>query len=344
LGRGEAMIGPWRRIQVGAIILAGVFSIAVIGYRSFGGYDWMGAIWMVVVTISTTGHAEKSEFGSGMQFFTVLVILFGVTASVYTFSGFFQLVLEGELDRVLGRRRMTRDIQQLSGHVVVCGYGRMGEHLVNDLCGESLPVVVVDSDPKTVDLALADGLLCVLGDATEESMLESVRIRHAKTLVTALPSDADSVFITLTARDMNPSLQIIARAEQRSTEKKLRQAGANRIVMPTIAGAKQMARMITRPGTAHLIDLVNEPDFQDVELDEVRIDSACELVDATLGDVDSLRSHDLLVVAIQRPQRDLIFNPKSDERMRAHDVIMLMGNPVNIQTFRDEIASKTPAN
>jgi voltage-gated potassium channel len=337
------IIGPWRRIQVGAIILISVFAIAVIGYRTLGGYDWIGAVWMVVVTISTTGHAEKSEFGPAMQLFTVLVILFGMTASVYTFSGFFQLVLEGELDRVLGRRRMTRDIQQLSGHVVVCGFGRMGEHLVNDLRGQSLPVVVVDNDPQTVDLAIADGLLCVLGDATEEAMLESVRIRHAKTLVTALPSDADSVFITLTARDMNPSLQIVARAEQRSTEKKLRQAGANRIVMPTIAGAKQMVRMITRPGTAHLIDLVNEPDFQGVELDEVRLDPNCGLVGSTLGDVDALKSHDLLVVAIQRPQQDFIFSPKGDECIRAHDIIMLMGNPLNIQSFREEIGRKTPA-
>ena len=336
------MISPWRRIQVGAIVLVSVFVIAVIGYRTLGGYDWIGAVWMVVVTISTTGHAEKSEFGAGMQLFTVLVILFGMTASVYTFSGFFQLVLEGELDRVLGRRRMTRDIQQLSGHVVVCGFGRMGERLVNDLRGQSLEVVVIDSDPQTVDLAIADGLLCVLGDATEEAMLESVRIRQAKTLVTALPSDADSVFITLTARDMNPTLQIVARAELRSTEKKLRQAGANRIVMPTIAGAKQMVRMITRPGTAHLIDLVNEPDFQDVELDEVQLDPNCELVGSTLGDVDSLKSHDLLVVAIQRPQQDFIFSPRGDECISAHDIIMLMGNPLNIQRFRDEIARKTP--
>ncbi len=337
------MIGPWRRIQLGAIILASIFTISVAGYRFLGGYDWIGAVWMVVVTISTTGHAERSGFGPGMQIFTVFVILFGMTASVYTFSGFFQLVLEGELDRVLGRRRMTRDIQQLSGHVVVCGYGRMGEHLVNDLRGQALPVVVVDNDPQTVDLAIADGLLCVLGDATEEAMLESVRVRHAKTLVTALPSDADCVFITLTARDMNPSLQIIARAEQRSTEKKLRQAGANRIVMPTIAGAKQMVRMITRPGTAHLIDLVNEPDFQDVELDEVRIDPTCELVGATLGDIDSLKSHDLLVVAIQRPMQELIFNPKGNARVLADDIIMLMGNPVNIKSFRIEVAGRTPA-
>ncbi len=331
------MTSPWQRIRLGAIVLMSVFVVAVCGYRFLGDYDWIGAIWMVVITISTVGHSEESTFGPGLQVFTILVILLGMTAAVYTFGGFFQLVLEGELDRVVGRRRMTRELQQLSGHIIVCGYGRMGQHLVQDLRHQACPVVVVDNNPDTVDEAVADGLLCVHGDATDEELLESVRIRHAKSLVTSLPSDANSVFITLTARELNPNLQIIARAEQATTEKKLRQAGADRVVMPTVVGAKQMVRMVTRPGTANLIDLVTESSFEDVELDEVEVSPESPLVGMQLRRIKALQELQLLAVAIQRPESGLIFSPGGEVALMAHDVVMLMGHPDNIKNFRSSV-------
>jgi len=254
----------------------------------------------------------------------------------YTFGGLFQLMLAGEMERVIGRRKMTRDLQQLSDHIIVCGFGRMGQHLVEDLSNESQMVVVIDNDFQVVEEAVAQGLLCVAGDATEEELLESVQIRSAKTIVTTLPSDADSVFITLTARNLNPTLQIVARAEHRSTEKKLRQAGADRIVMPTIVGAKQMVRMITRPTTADLIDLVTESSFQDVELDEITIGATSPLAGKRLQDVSLLQNLDLLIVAIKRPEEGLTFNPRSNVLFQSDDTIMVMGHPANIQRFREQ--------
>lgn len=329
------MRSPLQRIRVGAIVLACVFVVAVLGYRYLAGYDWVGAIWMVVITISTVGHGESSGFPPTVQLFTVFVILFGMTASVYTFGGLAQLVLEGELERMIGRRKMTRDLQQLSDHIIVCGYGRMGQHLVADLFKESQPVVVIDIDPQIVDDAVAERRLCVHGDATQEELLNSVHIQSAKALVTTLPSDADSVFITLTARNLNPTLQIVARAEQRSTENKLRQAGANRIVMPTVVGARQMVRMITRPSTAQLIDFVTESTFEDIELDEITIGATSPLVSTQLRDINSVRNLDLLVVAIKRSQDGMTFNPNANVVFEADDTLMVMGHPANIQRLRD---------
>lgn len=330
------MKSPLQRIRIGAIVLACVVVAAVFGYRFIAGYDWIGAIWMVVITISTVGHSETSGLSPGIQIFTVFVILFGMTASVYTFGGLVQLMLEGELERVIGRRKMTRDLQQLSNHIIVCGYGRMGQHLVEDLSNESQVVVVIDNDSLVVEEAVAQGLLCVHGDATEEELLDSVQIRSAKTIVTTLPSDADCVFITLTARNLNPTLQIVARAEHRSTEKKLRQAGANRIVMPTIVGAKQMVRMITRPTTADLIELVTESSFQDVELDEITIGATSPLAGKKLQDVSSLQKLELLIVAIKRPEECFTFNPHGNVLFQSDDTIMVMGHPANIRRFREQ--------
>ncbi len=327
---------PLQRIRRGAIVTVVIFVIAVVGYRFLGGFDWVDAIWMVVITISTVGYGETSQFSPGLQMFTVAVIFFGMSAAAYTFGGFFQLALEGELDRLIGRRRMAQEIDQLRGHVVICGYGRIGQNLANDLRRQGRRLVIVDNDPQKIEEAVVQELLCMQGDATEEELLRSVQLERAQTLVTALPTDAANVFITLTARNLCPSIQIIARAEHQSTEKKLRQAGANRVVMPAIIGARQMVRMITRPSTADLMELVAESSFTDLELDEISISEGARLVGVTVGETEAHRRHRLLVVAIKSAAGEMIFNPDAAYTFQSEDVVMLMGQENDIHRFRNE--------
>ena len=231
---------PLQRIRIGGIVLGIVFILSVLGYRYIGGYEWLAAIWMVVITVSTVGYGESSQLPASVQAMTILLILVGISASVYTFGGLIQLLLEGELEYVLGRRRMTKDIMALSDHTIICGYGRMGENLAQELTSQQRDCVVIDHDPQAIQDAVQHGLLCLLGDATEEETLQNAGLDRASTLVSTFPNDAESVFITLTARNLNASIRIIARAERESTHKKLRQAGADTIVMPTVVGARQM--------------------------------------------------------------------------------------------------------
>ncbi|MEZ6090261.1 MAG: potassium channel family protein [Pirellulaceae bacterium] len=253
---------PLQRIRRGALALLLIVALSVIGFRYFGDYDWIGAVWMVVITISTVGYSEQSNFDPMLKLYTVMVILFGMTAAAYTFGGLFQLIMEGELDRVIGKQRMTRDLNRMKGHTIVCGYGRMGHIMADELTTSGRSVVAIDLDPKVIQDATRENCICWLGDATEEATLLAVGIERATTLIISLPNDAESVFITLTARNLNNKLQIIARAEKQSTEKKLRQAGANKVVLPTIVGAKQMVRLVTRPTTADLMELVSEAPFE----------------------------------------------------------------------------------
>jgi voltage-gated potassium channel len=324
---------PMQRIRFGGVLLTSVFLLATCGYRVLGDFSWSEALWMVVITISTVGYSEGSSLSTGMQLFTVLVILLGMSTAVYTFSGFFHMVLEGELERIIGRRRMTRELELLDRHTIICGYGRMGQHLANELATGGRPLVVIDIDAERVEEAKAHGLLTVRGDATEEEMLLSVGICQADTLVIALPSDAASVFITLTARDLHSTLQILARAEQPSTEKKLRQAGANRVVMPAVIGARQMARMITRPSTADLIDLVSESSFTDLELDEIVVPEGT-LAGLSIEAAQVHSKHRLLVVAIKQPDGSIVANPHRDYICAAKDVLMVMGHDADILAFR----------
>lgn len=328
---------PLERIRLGGFVLCIVFVVSVIGYRVIGDYEWMDAIWMVVITISTVGFGEgKPSLPTDVQVWTLCVIITGITAAVYTFGGLFQWIIQGEMEYVLGRRRMTKEIMRLSGHTVVCGYGRMGRNLARELRQHGRDLVLIDSNPDAFAEATSDGFLSVLGDATEESVLESAGLLRSSVLVSTFPNDAESVFITLTARNLNPGVRIIARAERESTETKLIQAGADTIVMPTVVGARQMSRMITRPTTAQLIRLVDEGSDANVDLDELRLSNECRLVGMSLEQAEAHRRYRLLIVAIKSSDGALKFNPDAEEIFQAEDELMVIGHRDDILKFRGE--------
>ena len=231
---------------------------------------------------------------------------------------------------------MARDIDKLSEHVVACGFGNTGELLAKALCEEDVPFVIVDQNEDRIEEAQRQGYLVLLGDATNESVLTEAGICRAKTLVTNLPTDAENVFITLTARNLCPSVDIIARAEQPSTVSKLQQAGANRVVQPDVSGARLMARMVTRPTTADLIELVAESSFHDMELDEILIREGAGIVGVNVRETEAHRKHRLLVVAIKRADNTMIFNPDGDYEFAVGETMILMGRDADIDRFRTQ--------
>ncbi|MCA9177005.1 MAG: potassium channel protein [Planctomycetales bacterium] len=325
---------PLGRVRLGLAVLGGVVVLATLGYRLCG-YGWLDAVWMVVITISTVGYGESSTTTPAVQALSVVVILVGISAASVTFSGVLQVMVEGEIQKVLGRRRMTREIEQLRNHVIICGYGRTGHHLSEGLSHSRVPFVVIDSVPENVAEAREDGCLCILGNATEEQVLRDAGVDRASFLMSTLPSDAENVFITLTARNMNLDLEIICRAEQASTESKLRQAGANRVLMPTIVAARQMVTMITRPSTYDLMELVAESKFLDVQLDEFLVTDNTRLVGVTVAASEAHRRHRLLVVAIKKANHEMVFNPDADYCFATGDTLIMMGREQDIAKFRD---------
>ncbi len=315
------------------MLLLAVFVVAVLGYRVLGDYDWLQSVWMVVITISTVGYSEASTLSPPLQLLTIFVILVGISAAAYTFSGLIQILLAGEIDRLIGMRHMNAEIDHLKDHVIICGFGRMGQCLAAELKSHRRKSIILEINPDRLREADELGYACLIGDATEEATLISAGIDRAKTLVAALSGDPENVFLTLTARNLNAKLQIVARADQVSTEKKLRQAGADRVVMPTVVGSRQMARVITRPTTADLIDLVSQREFADLELDELRVSENGKLVGLTVGETNAHRDHNILLVAIQDAEGKLTFNPKATRRISANEVVILMGHTGDIKSF-----------
>ena len=319
------------------MILISVFITSVMGYRFLGGYGWIESVWMVVVTISTVGFGERSQLSPAMQLWTVAVILMGVSASVYSVGGFIQVLLEGEVDRVLGKRKMMKDITGLRGHVVICGFGRMGQDLAKQLGHRGMRFVVVDMDGEKVKAFADSKALFVVGDATLEEVLKQANIDQAKALVTALPTDAENVFIALTARNLRADIQIIAKAEQSSSGRKLRQAGADKVVMPHQIGAQHMERMISRPSTADLFELFAEASHLDMELDELAIDSGSPYEGKTLATSLIRKDYNLLVVGIKNPDGSFHFNPLPETKLSASDTLLVMGPVDNINRMKQNV-------
>ena len=327
---------PLKRVRLGAIILGGVFVVSVLGYHFLGGYPWVESIWMVVITIASVGFGEKSQLSPTMQIFTVLVVLFGISAAGYTFGGFLQFLLAGELEDVMGHRLMRQEIDKLSGHTIICGYGRIGRILAEDLVQHHQRFVILEQNEESLAAAREAGYLCLHGDATEDEMLLAAGCHRAKALITGLPNDAANVFITLTARNLNRNLLIVARAGHGSSERKLRQAGADKVVLPSSIGAQLMSRMIMRPNTADLMELVAEQGNLNVQLDEMQIRAGGKLLNLTIRETNAHSQFGLLLLAVKQASGKMLFNPAADYRLQQDDIIILMGKKNDIERFRTE--------
>lgn len=330
---------PLQRIRTGAGVLMAVSVVSIAGHRMLspdGGY--LEAVYWFVITVSTVGYGQQIDVPPHFQVFTIAVILVGIMAAGYTLGGLVQMMTEGEIERALGLRRMSREIERLSQHVVICGFGRVGSVLAESLTREKQPFVVLDDHAERIAEAEHLNYLVVSGDATEESVLQAAGIKRAKTLISALGDDAANVFLTLTADTLNPELRIIARGENPRSENKLRHAGADEVVLPAVIGARRMATMVTQPRTAELFDRVTDHKRLNVQMEELSVLGSSSLVKKTVRDAEMNHRHDLLIVAIQQADGEMVFNPNADYVFVPDDTLILMGKHEDIAEFRQRFA------
>ncbi|MGD9720184.1 MAG: TrkA family potassium uptake protein [Pirellulales bacterium] len=326
------MTGSVRRMIVGASFFTLTCVIAISGYM-LAGWRLLDAIYMVVITVFGVGYGETKPLdSSGLKVFTMGVIIAGCSSAIYVVGGFVQMLAEGEINRVLGSRRMSKGIELLKDHAILCGYGRVGQVLAQELAATNHPFVVIDSESQRVERAQEFGYLAILGSASEESTLEIAGISRARVLATVLPADTANVFVALTARELNPAIQIIARAETPTTEKKLLRSGANRVVLPAVIGASKIAHMIVRPSAEDLLcdatgnkALTDELQQIGLELSEVEVVTGSPLVGSSVGDLESATAG-CVIVAIKRPDGSLVRATDPQTTIGAGDVIVILGH------------------
>lgn len=336
---------PFQRIVIGISTFVLTVVVAVSGYV-LAGWTLLDSIYMVVITIFGVGYGEVQPLTSTtLKVFTILVIIAGVLSVAYTVSGFVQLITEGEIRKIIDVKRMNKDIELLEDHVIICGFGRIGQMVARQLKEAHQPFVVLDNAPERIEMARDEGYLMHLGNATDETNLEAVQIHKARTLATVLPNDAANVFITLTARELNPNLTILARGEIPSTEKKLRLAGANHVVLPATISASRVAHLITNPSA---VDFLSQTDGQvglnellaelDIQVQEMPVDQA--LVGGTIGDVEMRGKGTFIIVALRRADGEVIVHPSNSLYLAKEDTLMLMGHPGDMPNFAQKAAIK----
>jgi voltage-gated potassium channel len=276
------------------------------------GWGWIDAIYMVTITIFGVGYGEVRPIEEPwLKFFTMGVIFAGCSSLIYVIGGIVQLLAEGEIEQMLGLRSRSRDMDQLSDHTIICGYGRVGQMLAVELVNQNASLVIIDRSPDRIEQATADGFLALQGDAIEDDVLCQSGLLRAKTLATVLPDDADNVFITLTARDLSDSIRIIARAEYPSTERKLLRGGASSVVMPSAIGAVRIAQLATAP-TVEATPL-SEDRFRIIDQSirkEITDEDAAKIEQAMQAEVEELAhlAEDLTRSVVERHEQAMAEN------------------------------------
>ena len=288
-----------RHLRISLFLAVAIFVFGVIGYSLIEEWILIDAVYMTAITLSTVGYKEVHDLSETGRIFTVVLVIVGVGFTVYVAGAIVQFMVEVRIRTILGRRRLDRKINRMKNHFIVCGYGRIGRVLCRNLEGNPIDLVVVDNDPENVSIMDQDNVLYVSGDATDEDNLTKAGIERAKGLVAALGSDADNVFLVLTARQLNPKLFIVARAGEVKSKSKLKAAGANKVESPYEMGAASMAQRIIRPTVTSFLDLAFAQQRTDIQMEEIPVSSDSKLVNVMINDSGIRHRFNLIIFAIK---------------------------------------------
>ena len=311
-----------------SLVLIGLGSV---GYMLIEGWSFMDAFYMTIITLATVGYGEVHKVGFEGRLFTVVLILLGVGYFLYVAGHIIQFLVEGRIRLVLGRRKLDNQINRLKGHYIICGYGRIGRVLARFLIARYIDVVVIEHDQDRVAKMDEDGILYLIGEATDEAVLQRAGIQRAKGIVTAVATDADNVFLVLIAKQLNPELFIVARASQNSAKKTLMAAGADKVISPYDLGARRMAHAILRPTVIRFLEMAFADESVDIQIEELRVGSASRMVGLTMKDSGIRQDYDLMIIVIRKADESMTFNPKADTVIEAGDVMVVVGRAKSIK-------------
>ena len=294
------------------IILHIVVIIGVTGYMLIEDYTFMEAIYMTTITVTTTGFMEVRPLTDAGRAFTSLLLIVSWGTLALAITRITQYVVNGEINKYFKTRRMINSIDHLSNHVMICGFGRNGQQAAQTLRAHNLPFVVIEKNEKVLEKAAKEihGLLYILGDGTDDVILKQAGIEHAKALITTMPVDADNLFIVLSAKEINPSIQIISRASESSSVPKLKKAGADSVIMPDKIGGMHMATLISKPDVIEFIDFLSGEEGEAIHIEAISYNQLpADIKDKSLQEIMAWRKTGVNCIGVKDLQGKFIINP-----------------------------------
>jgi voltage-gated potassium channel len=329
----------WRRRALTIVtLLMVIICIGMLGFHHIEGYGFFDAFYMTLITITTVGYQEIHPLSHAGRIFNSFLILFGVSAMFMAVGAVTQTIIELELQDRYGKRRKRRMVAGLRHHIIVCGFGRVGRNASFELQRGNVPFVVVDRDEQRVQRATGSGMLAVVADATRDECLREVGVTRARGLIAALPSDAENLFIILSAKTLNPNLKIATRASEEEAEQKLRRAGADTVFAPYTMAGHRLAHALLRPHVLEFLEFATGALAPKVRMEQVRVTPETKFVSKSLGEMLDRRISGIIVLAIRRSDAQMIFNPPLATKIAAGDFLIVLGEQPALEELEKTLA------
>jgi len=323
---------PEAKLRLALAFLALIVTIGTGGYILIEQWSVFDSLYMTLITLTTVGFGEVRPLSEAGRTFTMFLIAVGVFNGGFTITAIAQLVLEGQLQAILGKRKMEKKVKKLKDHIILCGYGRVGKQVAGEFARREESFVVVEKDASLIPDNPADGLVFVIGNASEDEILEYAGIERARAIVSTIPDDAENVYLSLTARQINPKLFIIARADTELAKKKLVRAGANKVVCPHELGGTQMAMATLRPNVVDFMRLAAfTTEDKSLGIEEISIKQGGALTGKTIIEAAIKSKYDAIVVGLRKNTGQTVFNPSGGTAMEAGDILIVLGESEKLE-------------
>ena len=322
-----------RRLAYIAASIAVTLAIGTVGFTVIERWPPFDAFYMTLTTMTTVGYMEVHPLSTAGRVFNSFLIFFGVATIFIAIGAMTQTIIEIEFGDVIGKRRSKRMIDKLTGHFIICGFGRVGRGAAAELQRAGVPFVVVDMSPERAERAAVSGMLSVVADSTHDDTLRQVGVERARGLVAALATDADNLFVLLSAKGLNPGIYVATRAAEEGAEEKMRRAGADAVFAPYAIAGHRLAQSLLRPHVVQFLDFTTKSIGLDVAIEQVRVSEHSEIVSRTIKDMQIRRATGVIVMAVRKREGEMIFNPPAETSIDGGDYLIVMGRPENLRTL-----------
>ncbi|HUP04907.1 MAG TPA: potassium channel protein [Bryobacteraceae bacterium] len=329
-----------RRFLYIGLAIATTLVVGTVGFMVVSGYPLFDAFYMTLITMTTVGYAEIHPLTQAGRVFNSFLIVFGVTTIFIAVGAMTQTIVEMEFGDAIGKRRNKRMIEKLKDHYIVCGYGRVGAGAAAELQRAGAPFVVVDIRPDRAELALQAGLMAVAADSTRDETLRGVGIERARGLVAALATDADNLFVLLSAKGLNPHIYVAARAAEEGAEEKMRRAGADAVFAPYSITGHRLAQSLLRPHVVQFLDFTTKGIGIEASIEQMRVPEGSSMAARTMRDMQIGRDVGVIVLAIRRTDGEMRFNPPADTAVQGGDTLIVMGKHENLRTLEGMLSAR----
>ncbi len=324
---------PTKKLRIAVIALISIFIIGTLGFYLIEGWSLTESLYTTVITLSTVGYGDFYPQTAAGRLFTVILVIFGVGTMLYTIGLLTETMVDARFRSLMGRGKLEKMIKKLNRHYIICGCGRIGYLICKELSQEKIDFVVIDDNPEIIQKIQDEGFIYYKGDATQDKTLIAAGIKRARGIICALPSDAQNLYVILTAKELNPDIYVLSRSEEIESEHRLLRAGADRVISPYVLGGMRMAMAISRPAMLDFIEITTRRQSLELRMDEIDICEGSPVIGKSLEESEIRQRYGLIIVAVKKDSGQMIFNPMASYVISQGDKLIALGEDDNVTRF-----------